>query len=55
MILSSVRNQDVISFFRGFCTNTKAIYALREFFETNYESVRAPPPLGLCALIDCRR
>ncbi|KAH8983498.1 leucyl aminopeptidase [Lactarius akahatsu] len=39
MILSSVRNQDLIYFFRGFCTNTEALYALREFFEANYSSV----------------
>ena len=39
MIQSSVRNQDIIYFFRFFCTNTEALYALREFFETNYQSV----------------
>ena len=39
MIQSSVRNQDLIYFFRGFCTNTEALYALREFFEANYHSV----------------
>ncbi|KAH9043934.1 leucyl aminopeptidase [Lactarius pseudohatsudake] len=39
MILSSVRNQDLIYFFRGFCANTKALYALREFFEANYSSI----------------
>jgi len=39
MILSSVRNQDLISFFRGFCVNTEALYALREFFEANYYSI----------------
>ena len=41
MILSSVRNQDLIYFFRGLCTNTAALNALREFFETNYHSVGA--------------
>ncbi|KAH8983497.1 leucyl aminopeptidase [Lactarius akahatsu] len=39
MILTSVRNQDLIYFFRGFCTNTEALYALREFFEANYSSI----------------
>jgi len=39
MIRSSVRNQDLIYFFRGFCTNTEALYALREFFEANYHSI----------------
>ncbi|KAI9451359.1 leucyl aminopeptidase [Lactarius psammicola] len=39
MILSSVRNQDLIYFFRGFCANTEALYALREFFEANYHSI----------------
>jgi aminopeptidase 2 len=39
MILSSVRNQDLIYFFRGFGTNTDAIYALREFFEVNYDTI----------------
>ncbi|KAH9169598.1 leucyl aminopeptidase [Lactarius sanguifluus] len=39
MILSSVRNQDLIYFFRGFCANTEALYALREFFEANYSSI----------------
>ena len=50
MIQSSVRNQDLISFFRGFSLNTEALYALREFFEANYYSVGLPP-LGLCAPI----
>ncbi|KAH9974690.1 peptidase family M1-domain-containing protein [Lactifluus volemus] len=39
MILKNVRNQDLIYFFRGFATNAKAIYALREFFEANYDSI----------------
>jgi len=39
LILSSVRNQDLIYFFRGLCTNTAALNALREFFETNYHSI----------------
>jgi len=41
LIQTSVRNQDLIYFFRGFSMNPKAINALREFFETNYNSVRA--------------
>jgi hypothetical protein len=48
MILSSVRNQDLIYFFRGFGTNTDAIYALREFFEVNYDTVRATPSRFMC-------
>jgi len=44
MVLSSVRNQDLISFFRGFCVNTHVLYALREFFEANYDSVRVASP-----------
>jgi hypothetical protein len=43
MIQKSVRNQDLISFFRGFATNPMAINALREFFEANYDSVRSVP------------
>ena len=43
MILSSVRNQDLVPFFRGLSTNTEVLYALREFFEANYDSVRATP------------
>ena len=43
MILSIVRNQDLPYFFRGFRMNTSAIYALREFFETNYATVGATP------------
>jgi aminopeptidase 2 len=39
LIQSSVRNQDLIYFFRGLATNTKAIIPLREFFESNYNSV----------------
>ena len=39
LIQSSVRNQDLIYFFRGFAANPKAIYALRDFFESNYDSV----------------
>jgi hypothetical protein len=39
LIQSSVRNQDLIYFFRGFATNTKAITPMREFFESNYNSV----------------
>jgi hypothetical protein len=41
MIQKSVRNQDLISFFRGLATNPKVINALREFFEANYDSVRS--------------
>jgi hypothetical protein len=39
LIQSRVRNQDLIYFFRGFATNTKAIISLRKFFESNYDSV----------------
>jgi hypothetical protein len=39
LIQTSVRNQDLIYFFRGFSMNPKATNALREFFETNYNSV----------------
>jgi aminopeptidase 2 len=39
LIQSSVRNQDLIYFFRGFAVNPKVIKALREFFEKNYKSV----------------
>jgi len=39
LIQSSVRNQDIIYFFRGFSANTKAIIPLREFFEKNYSSI----------------
>jgi len=47
LILSSVRNQDLISFFRGFAINPKAINAMRDFFESNYNSVGVPFfPLG---------
>ena len=42
MIMSSVRNQDLIYFFRGFATNPKAINAMRDFFETNYNLVGVP-------------
>lgn len=41
LIQTSVRNQDLISFFRGFSMNPKATNTLREFFETNYNSVGA--------------
>jgi aminopeptidase 2 len=44
LIQSSVRNQDLIYFFRGLSANPKAIIALREFFENNYNSVRACLP-----------
>ena len=40
MIQTTVRNQDVILFFRGFATNPKAFNALRNFFEDNYDSVK---------------
>jgi hypothetical protein len=40
MVKTSVRNQDLIYFFRGLATNPKAINAMREFFELNYDSVR---------------
>jgi len=39
LIQSRVRNQDVIYFFRGFAVNVKAIKALREFFEGNYNAI----------------
>jgi len=39
LIQTSVRNQDLISFFRGFAMNPKAINASREFFESNYNSI----------------
>ncbi|KAI0280676.1 peptidase family M1-domain-containing protein [Russula aff. rugulosa BPL654] len=39
LIQTSVRNQDLIYFFRGFSMNPKATNALREFFETNYNSI----------------
>ncbi|KAH9070829.1 leucyl aminopeptidase [Lactarius deliciosus] len=39
LILSKVGNQDLLYFFRGFSTNTEALYALREFFEANYHSI----------------
>jgi hypothetical protein len=39
LIMSSVRNQDLIYFFRGFAINPKAINAMRDFFESNYDSV----------------
>jgi len=39
LIQSSVRNQDLIYFFRGLATNTKAIMPLREFFESNYSYI----------------
>ena len=42
LMLSSVRNQDLVYFFRGLSTNTAALNALREFFEANYHSVGAP-------------
>jgi hypothetical protein len=41
LIQTSVRSQDLVYFFRGFAMNPKAINALREFFETNYNSVGA--------------
>jgi hypothetical protein len=47
LIQSSVRNQDLIYFFRGFAINTKAIIPLREFFESNYNSVGVPLVLEL--------
>jgi hypothetical protein len=40
LIQSSVRNQDLIYFFHHLAVNPKAINALREFFESNYNSVR---------------
>ena len=48
MILSNVRNQDLVYFFRGLCMNTQAIYALREFFETNYDKVGTNPSRSKC-------
>jgi hypothetical protein len=42
LMLSSVRNQDLIYFFRGFAINPKAINALRDFFESHYDSVSVP-------------
>lgn len=44
LIQSSVRNQDVVYFFRDLAMNPKAIIALREFFENNYNSVRVCLP-----------
>ncbi|KAI9456781.1 leucyl aminopeptidase [Russula earlei] len=41
LIQSSVRNQDIISFFRGLASNPKAINALREFFEKNYHTINS--------------
>jgi hypothetical protein len=41
LIRTSVRNQDLVSFFRGFSANPKATHALREFFETYYNLVGA--------------
>jgi hypothetical protein len=40
LIQTSVRSQDLVYFFRGFAGNPKAINTLREFFESNYNSVR---------------
>jgi hypothetical protein len=40
MVQTSVRNQDLIYFFRDFSTNPKTTNAVREFFELNYDSVR---------------
>jgi len=48
LIQSRVRNQDVIYFFRGFAVNVKAIKALREFFEGNYNTVGVLLVLVLC-------
>jgi hypothetical protein len=48
LIQSRVRNQDVTSFFRGFAANPKAINALREFFEGNYNAVGVLLVLVLC-------
>jgi len=39
MIQTSVRNQDLIYFFRGFATNPESFNALRKFFEDNYDSI----------------
>ncbi|KAH9952724.1 hypothetical protein BGW80DRAFT_1259923 [Lactifluus volemus] len=39
MVQKSAHNQDLVSFFRGFATNPKAINALRGFFEANYDSI----------------
>ncbi|KAF8496234.1 ERAP1-like C-terminal domain-containing protein [Russula emetica] len=39
LIQTGVRNQDLVYFFRDFSMNPKAINALREFFETNYNSI----------------
>jgi len=39
LIQTSVRNQDLIFFFRGFAMNPKAFNATREFFENNYNSI----------------
>ena len=40
LIQTSVRNQDIVYFFRRFTINPKAIIPLRDFFEKNYNSVR---------------
>jgi len=39
LIQSSVRNQDLVYFFRRFSANPKAIIPLRDFFEKNYNSI----------------
>ena len=41
MILSSGRSQDLIYFFCGFAANPKSINAMRDFFESNHNSVSA--------------
>jgi len=41
LILSGVRNQDFIYFFRGLASNPKVLNALRDFFEKNYTSINA--------------
>ncbi|KAI0259093.1 leucyl aminopeptidase [Gloeopeniophorella convolvens] len=39
LILTGVRNQDFIYFFRGLATNSKVLFTLREFFEKNYDTI----------------
>ncbi|KAH9955891.1 leucyl aminopeptidase, partial [Russula dissimulans] len=41
LIQNSVRNQDLVYFFRRFGANPKAIVSLRDFFEKNYDSIYA--------------
>jgi aminopeptidase 2 len=55
LIQTSVRSQDLVYFFRGFAMNPKAINALREFFETNYNSIytRLETTFAMKFIIQC--